>query len=113
MGVAVLTIGVLLATSLPACSARSEPAGSGSPHPIRPSPPLAPSEGGDSCVAADAQLAVGQLASEALLESSRVAAKARVARFLHPNQQVTMEFNGSRLNLKLSDRDIVLEVSCG
>ena len=111
---AVVTIGVLLATPLiTACSARSESPGTGSRRTILPSPPLSPSEDGDSCVAADAQPAVGQLASETLLESSRVAAKARTARFLRPNQPVTMEFNGSRLNLSLDERGIVLGVNCG
>jgi hypothetical protein len=64
-------------------------------------------------VAADAQWAVGQSASEELLEKARVAAKATAARFLRPNQPITLEYLGTRLNLGLDDNGIVRLASCG
>ena len=60
-----------------------------------------------------AQWAVGQPASDELLERARVAADAGSARFLRPNQPVTMEYLGSRLNLGLDARDVVYSVVCG
>jgi hypothetical protein len=103
---------VAASSLITACSTGSSPAGAESSRAAVPSPPIAPSAA-DSCVAAAAQSAVGQRANEALLESARVAARARVARFLRPNQPVTMEFNGSRLNLDLDEREVVRGVSCG
>ena len=44
-----------------------------------------------------------------VLERARVAAGASVARFLKPNQPITMEW----LNLGLDDHNIVRSVRCG
>lgn len=60
-----------------------------------------------------AQFAMGQAASDPLLERARVAAGAEIARYLRPGQPVTLEFNASRLNLGLDDRDRVNSISCG
>jgi hypothetical protein len=111
---AVLLIGTLLASStFTACSSSSgSPAGPASSSPVLPSPPLSPSEEA-SCVAANAQSAVGKRASDQLLESARVASGAKVARFLRPNQAVTMEYSGARLNLALDQRDVVVGATCG
>jgi hypothetical protein len=59
------------------------------------------------------QWTVGQPASDDLLERARAAAGAKSARFLRPNQPVTLEYLGSRLNLGLDARDIVRSVACG
>src|SRR5262245_50811204 len=67
------------------------------PAPTRPEPPTS-----GTCDAASARFAIGSRASDALLERARVAAQAAVARFLRPNQPVTMEFLASRLNLNLN-----------
>lgn len=84
-----------------------------SPRPPQPpSPPAPPSESG-RCDAAKAQWAVGQPASGELLERARIAAGAGSARFLRPNQPITMEYLGSRLNLGLDARDVVHAVVCG
>jgi peptidase inhibitor I78 family protein len=66
-----------------------------------------------TCQAAKAQWAVGEGASDALLERARIAAQAASARFLRPNQPITMEYLGSRLNLGLDEREVVASVSCG
>jgi hypothetical protein len=79
--------------------------------PVPPSPPLPPVS--DSCDAVKAQFAIGQRASSDLLERARVAAQAGSARFLRPNERITLEFLGSRLNLILNDRDVVHSATCG
>lgn len=73
-----------------------------------PSPPVS-----NGCDHTKAQWAIGQAASDALLERARVAAGARVARFLRPNEPVTLEYLGSRLNLGLDERGVVRAVVCG
>jgi Peptidase inhibitor I78 family len=65
------------------------------------------------CDAAKAQWAVGERASDRLLERARVAAEAKSARFLKPNQRITMEYSSSRLNLETNLRDVVIAVRCG
>ena len=80
-----------------------------SPQP--PSPDRPPATG--TCVAEPAQFAVGQKASAALLERARVAATASIARFIRPNEAVTLEYSGARLNLYLNERDVVQGVVCG
>jgi hypothetical protein len=84
-----------------------------SPRPPQPpSPPVPPASSG-SCDATKVQWAIGEPASNALLVRARVAAGAESARFLRPNQPITMEYLGSRLNLGLDARDIVRSVVCG
>lgn len=56
---------------------------------------------------------MGQAASADLLERAKTAAGAGSARYLRPNQPITMEFLASRLNLNLNGRDIVDGVRCG
>jgi hypothetical protein len=79
------------------------------PQPPRPEPP--PATG--TCVADNVRGAIGQRATPALLERARVAATASIARFIRPNEAITMEYNGSRLNLYLNERDVVRGVICG
>jgi hypothetical protein len=79
------------------------------PQDPRPEPP--PVTG--TCVAERAQGAIGQPASPTLLERARVEATASVARYIRPNEAVTMEFLSGRLNLYLDERDVVHSVTCG
>jgi hypothetical protein len=69
--------------------------------------------GAGTCVATNAQSAIGQRASQQLLEQARVAATASTARFIRPNEPITTEYLGSRLNLQLDLQDVVRAVSCG
>lgn len=84
-----------------------------SPRPPQPPNPPAPPPGPGSCDAIKVQWAIGQPASDELLERARVGAGAGSARFLRPNQPVTMEYLGSRLNLGLDAQDVVRSVVCG
>ncbi len=92
----------------PIGSVASPPADRG---PVPPTPPSAPAS--ESCDAAKAQWAKGQRASNDLLERARNAAQARVARFIRPNEPITMEFLPGRLNLGLDKQDVVISVTCG
>jgi hypothetical protein len=82
----------------------------GSSTPAPPSP--APGTSG-TCSASQARWAVGQQASDDLLERARVAAHAQSARLVGPNEQITLEYSGARLNLHLNDRRVVRSVNCG
>ena len=66
-----------------------------------------------SCDATRAQWTMGEVASDELLQRARVSAGADSARFLRPNQVVTLEFVGGRLNLVLDARDVVRSAVCG
>src|SRR6476661_5976695 len=70
--------------------------------------PVAP-----SCAANSVQWTIGQQGTRDLLERARVAANASVARFLRPNEPITMEYLGSRLNLELDARNFVRSARCG
>ena len=99
---AMLLIGVLSAGCVTtACTTAS-------PTLTAPTPP-----GATTCDPTLARWAIGERASSGLLEAARVAAGAAVARFLRPNQVITMEYLGSRLNLNLDAQDIVRSVTCG
>jgi hypothetical protein len=89
--------------------AGSSPGTARPPQPPRPDPP--PSSG--TCVASQARWAIGKPASPELLERARVDAGAGLARFIRPDQPITLEFSGARLNLYLDRRDVVQSVICG
>jgi hypothetical protein len=87
-----------------------------SPGSVESSPVLPPGQSPPnpaSCDATKAQFAIGGAANDELLEAARVAATASVARFLRPNEPVTMEFLAWRLNLNLNERGIVESATCG
>jgi hypothetical protein len=88
------------------------PPATGDRGPAPVAPPLPPDTG--TCISAAAMWAIGQTASEALLERARVAAQASVARFIRAGQPITTEYLRSRLNLLLGERDdVVRSAGCG
>ena len=93
----------------PEQNASSNDGATRSPEPTRPDGP--PATG--SCVAEPAEFAIGRPASAALLERARVAATASIARFIRPNEAVTLEYSAARLNLYLDGRDVVQRIVCG
>jgi hypothetical protein len=110
----VLLAGMLGASCLTAAcweTAPTSPSSVAERPPQPPTPPAPPST--SSCDSTKAEWAIGQRASDELLERARVAAGAGSARFLRPNQPITMEYLGSRLNLGLDARDVVYSVVCG
>lgn len=78
-----------------------------------PLPPNPPPPTSGTCDAGNVKFAIGERASHALLEQARVAAGASVARFIRPNEVITMEFSPARLNLNLNGQDIVRSAYCG
>ena len=81
-----------------------------SPNPPGPPPSLPVS---DRCDYTKVHGAIGQPASSDLLERARVAAGAKSARFLRPNDIVTREYLASRLNVLLDTNHIVRSMYCG
>lgn len=65
------------------------------------------------CNAEGARFAIGQPDSAQLEAAARVRASAESVRVLQPNQAVTMEFNGGRLNLVVDARNRVTAARCG
>ncbi|WP_256202363.1 I78 family peptidase inhibitor, partial [Stenotrophomonas pictorum] len=66
-----------------------------------------------SCDASQVQGLVGQTWSEAMQAQAKDDAGASEVRVLKPNQPVTMEFIGERLNIELDEKGLVSGVRCG
>ncbi|NGM89065.1 proteinase inhibitor I78 [Parapusillimonas sp. SGNA-6] len=66
----------------------------------------------EACDADKAESAVGQRANSGLIEQYRELAGAKTARALRPRDVMTMEYDPTRLNLKLDDNDVVISVNC-
>ena len=121
----VLSIGVLVVLSAMGCAERrgapSSPnapsfdqggnASDGATRPPQSPSPEPPPTG--TCVAELAQWTVGRVGSATLLERARVDATASIARFIRPNEAVTMEYAAGRLNLYLDGRGVVHAAVCG
>lgn len=65
------------------------------------------------CEASGAQFAVGQQASAALLAQARSKAGAQDARFISPNDVLTLEYRSERVNLNTDANGKVVRVNCG
>ncbi|NBF06057.1 hypothetical protein GV819_27590 [Pseudomonas sp. Fl5BN2] len=65
------------------------------------------------CEATGAEFAVGKKASPELLEQARTRAGAQYARFLKPNDMITLEYRSDRLNLNTDAGLVVTRVNCG
>jgi hypothetical protein len=77
----------------------------------QPQAPAAPPPG--ACNAEAARFAIGQPATAQLAEQARQRAGATRVRLIRPGQMVTMEFDGSRLNLDVDAAEKVAGVRCG
>ena len=71
-------------------------------------PPPAP-----TCDATQVQGLVGQVLEDATAEQARVDAGAKTVRVLEPDQMVTMEFDGERLNIEVDATKKIVAVRCG
>lgn len=76
-------------------------------------PPAPPPPQSTNCEASGATWAVGQHATDRVVERARLAAGAETARVVRPDEAVTMEFNAQRLNLEVDERGVVQDVRCG
>lgn len=62
----------------------------------------------DQCGASDLQYLVGQRGR--VLQGMRFSQDLRV---IQPGTAVTMDYRADRLNIRISDRDVIVEVACG
>ena len=110
---AVLLFSVLAAGVVAGACSTPQTATAPGRSPVPQPPPSGSLPISGSCSATEAQFAIGQTRSNDLLERARVAANASVARFLVPNQPITMEYLASRLNLELDEKNFVRSARCG
>ncbi|WP_025130152.1 I78 family peptidase inhibitor [Pseudomonas sp. PH1b] len=75
--------------------------------------PVASESGHTRCEATAAEFAIGKKASPELLEQARTRAGAQYARFLKPNDMITLEYRSDRLNLNTDDALVITRVNCG
>ena len=75
--------------------------------------PVATEAGHGRCEATAAEFAIGKKASPALLEQARAKAGAQNARFLKPDDMITLEYRSDRLNLNTDNNLIITRVNCG
>ncbi|RAP65118.1 hypothetical protein A6B37_03940 [Achromobacter sp. HZ01] len=69
--------------------------------------------GGKTCDAAALQSQIGQKATPSVMEDLRTRSGSATARMLRPGQVVTMEYNATRLNLIVDDKDVMTAIRCG
>ena len=69
--------------------------------------------GHSRCDAKAASFVIGQKASPELLEQARAKAGAQNARFLKPDDMITLEYRSDRLNLNTDNSLVVTRVNCG
>jgi hypothetical protein len=74
---------------------------------------VAADTGHSRCEATAAEFAIGKKASPELLEQARAKAGAQNARFLKPNDMITLEYRSDRLNLNTDNNLVVTRVNCG
>ena len=72
-----------------------------------------PMGGGKTCDAAALQSQIGQKATPSVMEDLRTRSGSATARMLRPGQLVTMEYNATRLNLIVDDKDVTTAIRCG
>ena len=78
-----------------------------------PKPKSADSADAASCDPLQAQWIVGKPVGEKEAEQARKDAGAKTVRILKPGQMVTMEFNASRLNIDVDEKDMGVAARCG
>ncbi|WP_085638055.1 MULTISPECIES: I78 family peptidase inhibitor [unclassified Pseudomonas] len=100
-------------TSLGALAAIAMLAGCSSTSSEPAKDPVASEAGHGRCEASAAQFAIGKKASPQLLDQARTRAGAQNARFLKPNDMITLEYRSDRLNLNTDTDLIVTRASCG
>ncbi|AZS79915.1 MULTISPECIES: I78 family peptidase inhibitor [Achromobacter] len=72
-----------------------------------------PGYGSKTCDAAALQSQIGQKATTSSMEDLRTRSGSTTARILRPGQLVTMEYNATRLNLIVDDKDVMTAIRCG
>ena len=65
------------------------------------------------CVAEPARWAIGMAATPDVVERIRVDTHSKIARVLHPDQVITMEYSFERVNVKVNERNAIIGITCG
>lgn len=109
---------LILAVAALAAACAQQPQQPQQPQQSQPSQPAmppaaAPPAIANACDAAPAQFALGQTQTAPLVEEVRQKSGALMARVLRPNQAVTMEFSGDRVNVVVDAANKVTAVRCG
>lgn len=104
MGLGKTGLAFVLAAIVSGCSTSSAPQASATTEPVV--------EAG-RCNSQAAQFAVGQQASQALLEQARARSGSLMARILGPHDAVTMDYRSERLNLNADDSGKIIRANCG
>lgn len=120
-----LPFALLLTLSLAACHTPSDSAPSdsastatpaetpaaGNASPTSPTSPVA--DAAKQCDAGKAQSAVGQIASQDVVDKAVSDSGSSTARVIKPGQAVTMDFREDRLNIEVDAGNVVTAVRCG
>ncbi|MFC3270226.1 I78 family peptidase inhibitor [Vulcaniibacterium thermophilum] len=104
-----------------AASRTSRPVGTGHPGGLQhdgadgrnPRPPQPGAVSSAQCDADRAAWAIGQQASAEVMERIRADTGSSKARLIRPGQMVTMEYDGTRVNVDVDDRNVITAVRCG
>lgn len=102
----------VLSIALSACTAAPTPESTASPFPALPPPPMA-EQPAATCDQDKGSWAVGKPADEALVAKVLSDTGAKHSRMLRPGMMVTMEFDGTRVNIRVDSNKVVLGVTCG
>ncbi|MFJ3460567.1 I78 family peptidase inhibitor [Achromobacter spanius] len=100
-------------SSAPASSASSASSSSSTGASYGSSSAMPGSSTGKSCDAGALQSQIGQKATPSVMEDMRTRSGSATARMLRPGQLVTMEYNNTRLNLIVDDKDVMTAIRCG
>ena len=76
-------------------------------------PPLPPPLPAQQCVATPASWAIGRAATAETVERIRIDTHSAVARVIHPDEVVTMEYRSDRVNVKVNERNAIVGITCG
>jgi hypothetical protein len=79
--------------------------------PMTPLPP--PPVPMQQCMVDPARWALGKAATDDVVERVRIDTHSGVARVIHPNDVITMEYSSGRVNVKVNDRNAIIGLSCG
>ncbi|MCZ8393610.1 I78 family peptidase inhibitor [Achromobacter xylosoxidans] len=100
-------------SSSAASSSSSSPAASDSSSGSSYGSPSTQAGARKACDASALQSQIGQKATQSVLEDLRTRSGAATTRILRPGQLVTMEYNDTRLNLIVDDKDVMTAIRCG
>ncbi|ROU08937.1 I78 family peptidase inhibitor [Lysobacter enzymogenes] len=101
------------AAEMPSSTEQSAAAGQTPVEPTAPARP-APPPPRPSCNAEAAKAgAIGKTADAATVERARAAAGGHTVRVLKPGQAITKEYLDGRVNVRVDENNVVVEIGCG